>query len=120
MEALLKTTLIAHRAAGTHWIEVGSGDAPGVDTSTTQTFTLSVNAVNDQPSFSAVDPAVVNEDAGALLVDVDHARAPEIPRLLVNAGPGLFALEPLSFDLEKAFVEVMSLAGTAPAAGSAS
>ena len=62
---------------------------------------------------------VVNEDADALLVDVDHARAPEIARLLVNAGPGLFALEPLSFDLEKAFVEVMSLAGTAPAAGSA-
>ena len=45
-----------------------SGDAPGVDTSTTQTFTLSVNAVNDQPSFSAVDPAVVNEDAGALTI----------------------------------------------------
>jgi hypothetical protein len=30
VEALLKTTLIAHRVAGTHWIEVGSGDAPGV------------------------------------------------------------------------------------------
>ncbi len=37
----------------------------GVDTSASQTFTLTVNFVNDQPSFTAADPAAVNEDTGA-------------------------------------------------------
>ena len=37
----------------------------GVDTSATQTFTVTVTGVNDAPSFSAVDPATVLEDAGA-------------------------------------------------------
>lgn len=36
----------------------------GIDTSLTQTFTLSVNAVNDRPTFSATSPNAVNENAG--------------------------------------------------------
>ncbi|MEG4106990.1 DUF4347 domain-containing protein, partial [Microcoleus sp. S13_C5] len=40
----------------------------GVDTSTTQTFTITVNSVNDQPSFTAINPTTVNEDAGAQTV----------------------------------------------------
>jgi uncharacterized repeat protein (TIGR01451 family) len=37
----------------------------GVDTSAAQTFTLTVNFVNDQPSFTAGNPTAVNEDSGA-------------------------------------------------------
>ena len=40
----------------------------GVDTSLAQTFTITVNFVNDQPSFTAVDPPPVNEDASAQTV----------------------------------------------------
>ncbi|HVX62800.1 MAG TPA: Ig-like domain-containing protein, partial [Pirellulales bacterium] len=37
----------------------------GVDTSAPQTFTITVNAVNDAPSFTAGADQTVNEDAGA-------------------------------------------------------
>ncbi|TXH13654.1 MAG: tandem-95 repeat protein, partial [Gammaproteobacteria bacterium] len=37
----------------------------GDDTSAIQTFTITVTAVNDEPSFTAADPAASNEDAGA-------------------------------------------------------
>jgi hypothetical protein len=37
----------------------------GVDTSTTQTFTLTVNFVNDQPNFTAINPPAINEDVTA-------------------------------------------------------
>ena len=37
----------------------------GVDTSATQTFTITVNAVNDAPSFTKGADQTVNEDAGA-------------------------------------------------------
>ena len=40
----------------------------GVDTSAPQTFTITVNAVNDAPSFTAANPPTVNEDAGAQTV----------------------------------------------------
>ncbi|MFO1351233.1 MAG: Ig-like domain-containing protein [Gammaproteobacteria bacterium] len=40
----------------------------GVDTSAAQTFTITVTAVNDAPSFTAVDPPAVAEDAGAQTV----------------------------------------------------
>ena len=36
----------------------------GDDTSSIQTFTITVTAVNDEPSFTAADPAASNEDAG--------------------------------------------------------
>lgn len=36
----------------------------GTNTSPTQNFTITVNAVNDEPSFTATNPAAVNEDAG--------------------------------------------------------
>jgi hypothetical protein len=42
----------------------GSNTAPNSNTSTTQTFTITVNSVNDQPIFTAVNPPTVNEDAG--------------------------------------------------------
>ncbi|MBL8092208.1 MAG: hypothetical protein JNJ43_17885, partial [Anaerolineales bacterium] len=40
----------------------------GVDTSLAQNFTITVNAVNDVPSFTASNPPAVNEDAGAQTV----------------------------------------------------
>lgn len=40
----------------------------GVDTSPAQTFTITVNSVNDEPSFTASNPLAVNEDAGAQTV----------------------------------------------------
>ncbi len=41
----------------------------GVDTSPTQTFTITVNAVNDAPSFTAGPNQTVNEDAGPQTVN---------------------------------------------------
>ncbi|MEG4104357.1 DUF4347 domain-containing protein [Microcoleus sp. Pol17_C1] len=58
----------AANAFGTSTFDVrvqDSGGTPGVDTSTTQTFTITVNPVNDQPSFTATSPSAVNEDSGA-------------------------------------------------------
>src|SRR5204862_2405475 len=37
----------------------------GVDTSATQTFTITINAVNDAPSFTKGADQTVSEDAGA-------------------------------------------------------
>jgi VCBS repeat-containing protein len=43
----------------------GSGTAPDVNTSAAQTFTITINPVNDAPSSTiAADPAASNEDAG--------------------------------------------------------
>ncbi len=50
----------------------------------------------------------------AIVVDVEHARAPELARALVNAGVGLLALEPVGFDLEAAFLDVVADKGSAP------
>ena len=43
----------------------GSNVAPNDNTSPTQTFTLTVTAVNDEPSFSSGGNVTVNEDSGA-------------------------------------------------------
>jgi hypothetical protein len=51
----------------------------GIDSSATQTFTITVTAVNDAPGFIAADPATVLEDAGAQTVPAWAT---------FNAGPG--------------------------------
>ena len=43
----------------------GSNTPPNVNTSATQSFTITVTAVNDAPSFTASNPPAVNEDAAA-------------------------------------------------------
>ncbi|MEE8129655.1 MAG: tandem-95 repeat protein, partial [Vicinamibacterales bacterium] len=63
----------AANASGTSTFQVSVQDSGGtvnngVDTSDAQTFTITVNAVNDKPSFTAGNPPVVNEDAGAQTV----------------------------------------------------
>ena len=47
-------------------------------------------------------PAADDDGADVLIVEAAHARAPELASLIVTAGVALFALEPLSFDLEQA------------------
>ena len=67
------TYTLAPNANGTATFKVKAQDDGGtanggVDTSAEQEFTLVINAVNDEPSFTAVNPPAVNEDAGAQAV----------------------------------------------------
>ena len=79
----------------------------GVDTSQPQDFTITVNSVNDAPSFTASDPAAVNEDAGPQTVNTwatnfdpgpsDEEAAPQnlVGYTVSNvSNPGLFAVAP--------------------------
>ncbi len=75
----------------------------GVDTSVPQTFMITVDPVNDPPTFTASDPAAVPEDAGAQTVmgwaNFDAGAPNEIQGVLGYsvsnvATPGLFAIEP--------------------------
>jgi Domain of unknown function (DUF4347)/Calx-beta domain/FG-GAP-like repeat/Bacterial Ig domain len=64
------TYTAAANANGTATFEVvvqdnGGTANGGQNTSTLQTFTITVNSVNDAPSFTATNPVAVNEDAGA-------------------------------------------------------
>ncbi|MES2790166.1 MAG: Ig-like domain-containing protein, partial [Planctomycetota bacterium] len=64
------TYTAAPNANGTATVTVkihdNGGTTPnGVDTSTTQTFTITINAVNDAPSFTVGGNQSSNEDAGA-------------------------------------------------------
>ena len=54
---------------------------------------------------------VVDADpTGGLVVEAAHARAPELAKRVVDAGVGLLALEPMGFDLEEAFLDVIGAA----------
>lgn len=54
------TITVTVRDAGLDLV-AGNGD----DLTTTTTFTVTVTAVNDRPTFTAANPAAVNEDSGA-------------------------------------------------------
>jgi len=63
----------APNAFGTSTFDVQVRDSGGtanggVDTSAPQTFTITVNGINDQPSFTASNPPVANENAGSQTV----------------------------------------------------
>jgi VCBS repeat-containing protein len=62
----------AANAYGVAIVEVTVGDdggtANGGDDSTTELFSITVTAVNDEPSFTAVNPPASDEDAGAQTV----------------------------------------------------
>jgi hypothetical protein len=47
----------------------GGNNNGGVDTSASQTFTITVNAVNDPPSFTKGADQTINEDAGAQTIN---------------------------------------------------
>ncbi len=84
----------------------GGTDFGGNDTSTAQEFTITVNAVNDAPTFTVSQPAAVNEDSGAqsvaLATNFDPGPDDEEnePQSLVGytvanvSNPGLFAAGP--------------------------
>src|SRR5205807_1343201 len=64
------TYTLAANVSGTSNFDVKVRDSGGtanggIDTSAAQTFTLNVNLVNDQPTFTAANPPAVNEDSGA-------------------------------------------------------
>ncbi len=76
----------------------------GVDTSAPQTFTITVNAVNDAPSFTKGANQTLNEDAGAQTVNnwataISAGPADESPQTLTfqvtnNTNAGLFSSAP--------------------------
>ena len=75
----------------------------GVDTSAAQTFTITVNAVNDAPSFTKGADQTVNEDAGAQSVSgwataISAGPADEsgqtVNFLVSNDNNGLFSAQP--------------------------
>jgi hypothetical protein len=55
--------------ASTFTVRVKDSGGGDNDTSDPQTFTITVNPVNDAPSFIAVDPAASAEDAGKVTLD---------------------------------------------------
>ncbi|MBT1706116.1 tandem-95 repeat protein, partial [Chryseosolibacter indicus] len=75
----------------------------GDDTFTTQTFTISVNPVNDEPSFTKGSDQTVNEDAGAQTVSswatsLSKGPANESTQMLtftlINNNNALFSVQP--------------------------
>ena len=96
----------------------------GVDTSAPQSFTVTVTAVNDAPSFSAGPDQTVNEDAGPQTVDpwatalsagpTDEAGQTLSFNITDNSNPGLFSAGPTI-----SATGVLSYTPTANASGSA-
>lgn len=76
----------------------------GVDTSAPQTFNITVNAINDAPSFTAGPDQTVNEDAGAQTVNPwatgisagppDETGQTLTFNIIGNTNPGLFSAGP--------------------------
>jgi VCBS repeat-containing protein len=98
----------AHDASGSATVKVklhddGGTAGGGSDTSAEQTFTITVTAVNDAPSFTAGSDQTVNEDAGAQTIagwamtisagPLDES-GQSIDFLVSNDNPGLFATAP--------------------------
>ena len=67
----------------------GTADG-GIDTSAVQTFTITVTAVNDVPSYTAQDPAPVAEDAGPQTASIATA---------ISAGPPDEIAQTLTFSI---------------------
>ncbi|WP_254512040.1 beta strand repeat-containing protein [Anatilimnocola floriformis] len=99
----------AANASGTATITLRIADSGGtanggVDTSATQTFTITVNGVNDTPSFVAGPSQTVNEDAGPQTVNpwataISAGPADEAGQILTfnivgNSNPTLFSAQP--------------------------
>ncbi len=82
----------------------GSNTPPNVNTSDTQTFTITVNPVNDAPSFVKGPDQTVNEDAGAQTVNPwataisagppDEAGQTLAFNITNNSNPALFSAAP--------------------------
>ena len=109
-ETGLLTFTPAANANGSAQVEVtlsdnGSNTPPNVNTSAAQTFTISVTAVNDAPSFTAGGDQIVSEDSGSLAIagwaaPIDPGAANEAAQTLSfnitgNDNPSLFASGPV-------------------------
>jgi len=54
-------------------IDDGGGNPPNVNSSPSETFSITVNPINDAPEFTPGADVVVNEDAGLVrITDVGH------------------------------------------------
>lgn len=98
----------APNAHGTFTFQVrvrdnGGTAAGGIDTSAPQTFTVTINPVNDAPSFAASNPAATLEDAGPVAVSAwatfnpgPNEASQAVQSYIVSAvsNPSLFASGP--------------------------
>jgi VCBS repeat-containing protein len=101
----------------------GSGTAPNVNTSTTQTFTITVNAINDAPVFTKGADQTVNEDAGAQTVSgwatgIDDGDADQAQTLTFtvtnNTNTALFSVQPtIAADGTLSYTPAPNVSGTA-------
>lgn len=100
---------LAQNVSGSSTFDVQAQDTGGtlrggINTSAVQTFSITVNFVNDAPAFSAADPPAVNEDSGAHTIPNWAAANPgsganeaeqSILYLTANiSNPALFAVPP--------------------------
>ncbi len=96
----------------------------GVDTSTNQTFIISVTPVNDEPSFTSGPDETVSEDAGAQTVNgwatnimagpPDEAGQNLTFNITANNNPGLFSVGPaVSADGTLSYTPAADANGTA-------
>ncbi len=100
----------------------GSNVAPSVNTSAAQTFTITINAVNDAPSFTKGGDQNINEDAGAQTV-TSWATAindgdPELTQTLTfnvsNNNNALFSAQPsINASGDLTFTPAANVNGTA-------
>ena len=94
----------------------------GVDTSTTRTFTITVNGINDEPDFTLAGNVVVNEDSGAYSASgissfvagpADEA-GQTATYTVTNNNNSLFAVQPsIAADGSLSFTPTANASGTA-------
>ena len=94
-----------HNASGTTGVEVSTNGGNTAYSSNTETASITLNSVNDKPTFTAADPPAVDEDSGPQTVngwaafdagpaDEDAAQS-VVSYNLGNVGnPGLFSAAP--------------------------
>ena len=83
-------------------VDNGSGAPPNVNSSVPQNFTITVNAINDPPSFTPGANQTVNEDAGPQTVagwataidDGDPGVTQTLTFIVSNNNTGLFSVQP--------------------------
>jgi gliding motility-associated-like protein len=102
--------------------DIGSNVSPDVNTSAAQTFTITINPVNDVPSFTKGADQSVNEDAGAQTVSswamiIDDGD-PELTQTLtfsvINDNNSLFSVQPtINANGDLAYTPALNANGTA-------
>jgi hypothetical protein len=120
---------VAPDTNGTATVEVvgtdsGSGTTPDDNTSQTQTFTITVNAINDEPSAALAGDVVVAQDSGAFAQanfatfapggGTDEAGQVAASYTVGNSNNGLFSAQPaVAADGTLTFTPAPGVSGTA-------